>query len=255
MIAVDLNADLGEGCGHDAELLGLVTSASIACGFHAGDPQTMQATLLAAKAAGVAVGAHPSLADREHFGRREYPISPEDVFALVTYQIGAFAALARAVGLTPRHVKPHGALYNMAARDASLAAAIARAVAMADPALILFAPGNSALVQAATDAKLRVAAEVFADRHYLADGSLVPRGSPDALLHDPDEAAERLLKLLREGTIEAIDGTKIPLRADTVCIHGDAPEAVQFARALRTRLLEVGLALRPCLSLGDDRIF
>jgi 5-oxoprolinase (ATP-hydrolysing) subunit A len=242
-LCIDLNADLGEGCGSDLELLSLVTSASIACGFHAGDPATMQATLSAAKDAGVAVGAHPSLADRDHFGRRELPITPKEAFAIVSYQIGAFAALAQAVGLRPQHVKPHGALYNMAARDPILAEAVARAIASTDSSLLIFTPPASALAQAAQTLGLRVAREFFADRNYLSDGSLVPRNHPDALLHDPSAAAARVLRLLREGVVRTSDGTDLALQADTVCLHGDTPEAVEFARSLRAALLTAGIQL------------
>jgi UPF0271 protein len=244
-LSLDLNADLGEGAGQDDALLGLVTSASIACGFHAGSPAMMRASLLAAQAARVAVGAHPSFQDRENFGRREIAISADDIFALAAYQIGAFAALAASVGIRPQHVKPHGALYNMAARDESVADAIARAIAAIDKRLILFAPGASALSRAGEAQELRVACEVFADRNYLADGSLVPRSRPDALLHDPIEGAERVLRMLAHGTVRAVDGTEIAVRVDTVCIHGDTPAAVEFARNLRSELATAGVILSP----------
>jgi UPF0271 protein len=240
-LCIDLNADLGEGCGSDAELFPLVTSASIACGFHAGDPAMMQATLAAAKRAGVAVGAHPGFADRDHFGRRELPTTPEETFALVTYQIGAFAALAHAAGIRPQHVKPHGALYNMAARDPILADAVARAVAASDSSLFVFAPPGSALAKAAQTLGLRVAREFFADRNYLSDGSLLPRTHPDALLHDPSVSAARILRLLREGVVRTSDGADLALQADTVCIHGDTPDAVEFAKNLRATMLAAGV--------------
>jgi 5-oxoprolinase (ATP-hydrolysing) subunit A len=240
---IDLNADLGEGYGSDHELLSLVTSASIACGFHAGDPTTMKATLSAAKQSDVAVGAHPSLADRENFGRRELPVTPDETFALVAYQVGAFAALARSVGLRPQHVKPHGALYNMAARDPILADAVARAIAATDSSLIVFAPFASALAQAAQALSLCVAYEFFADRNYLSDGSLVPRTRPDAVLHDPSAAAYRVLRLLREGVVQTSEGTDLVLHVHTVCLHGDTPEAVEFAKSLRAALLAHGIQL------------
>jgi UPF0271 protein len=244
-LSVDLNADLGEGCGSDAELLSLITSANIACGFHAGDPTMMQATLAAAKNAGVSVGAHPSLADREHFGRRELPLTPEEAFALVACQIGAFATLARATGLPPRHVKLHGALYNMAARDRLLADAISRSIVATDPALVVFALPGSSLSNAAQKRGLRVAREFFADRNYLADGSLVPRSHPDALLHDPSVAAARVLRVLRGGVIRTIDGTDLGLQMDTICLHGDSREAVEFAKWLRAALVADGIRLAP----------
>jgi UPF0271 protein len=242
-LCIDLNADLGECCGSDRELLSLVTSASIACGFHAGDPATMMTTLSAAKQSGVAVGAHPGFADREHFGRRELPVTPEETFALVAYQMGAFAALANAAGLHPQHMKLHGALYNMAARDNALANAVARAVATTDPKLVVFAPSKSSLAQASTSLGLRVAHEFFADRNYLPDGSLIPRTDPDAILNDPSAAAARVIRLLREGVVRTSDGSDLALKADTVCLHGDTPEAVDFAKSLRTALLADGVQL------------
>src|SRR5438105_4929372 len=196
-LRIDLNADLGEGAAGERELLGLISSASIACGFHAGDPAMMSASVIAARDAGIVVGAHPSLADRENFGRKERSVAPNEIFELVAYQIGAFHGIARSLGMRPNHVKPHGALYNMAVRDAPLSDAIARAVFAVDPSLKLFAPNDSALAQAAATVGLRVTHEVFADRNYLPDGTLVHRSRPDALLHDPDEAAERVLRMLR----------------------------------------------------------
>lgn len=241
--SIDLNADLGEGSTSERKLLTLVSSANIACGFHAGDPNSMNASIRAAREAGVAVGAHPSLGDRENFGRRELPVTPNDVFALVVYQLGAFQAIATSLGVRPNHVKPHGALYNMAARDPALAEAVANALVAVDRSLILFAPRGSALAQAAETVELRVAREVFADRNYLPDGSLVPRTRPDALLHDADEAANRVLRMLREGLVRAVDGTDIAIEADTVCIHGDTPEAVDFAKKLRANLAAAGVAV------------
>jgi UPF0271 protein len=240
---VDLNADLGEGSPNEPALLRLVSSANIACGFHAGDPDTVAASIQAAREAGVAVGAHPSLADRNSFGRRELPVAPKEVCALVAYQVGAFRAVANSLGVKPNHVKPHGALYNMAARDLALAEALAHGILAADSSLFLFAPGGSALARAAEAVDLPVAREVFADRNYQADGSLVPRSQPHALLHDAEEAAGRVLRMLREGTVRAIDGSEIAIEADTICIHGDTPEAVEFARTLRAKLEAAGIAI------------
>ena len=240
---VDLNADLGEGAASESELLRLVSSANIACGFHAGDPASITRSIRAAHEAGVAVGAHPSLADRENFGRRELPVVSEEVFALVTYQVGAFRAIANSLGAEPRHVKPHGALYNMAARDPSLAGAVVRAIGAVDPSLLLFAPGGSALARAGEELGLRVAREVFADRNYLPDGSLVPRTRPDALLHDAAESGARVLRMLREGVVRAVDGNDIPIAADTICVHGDTPESVAFARQLRESLAAAGVTV------------
>ena len=243
-LVVDLNADLGEGAGHDEELLALVTSANIACGFHAGDANTMRQAIEIARDRNVAVGAHPSLFDRENFGRKELPVRPDEVFEGVVYQLGIFAAIAEAVGVRPNHVKPHGALYNMAVRDEALADAIARGIAKIDKKLILFAPQNTALSRGGEENGLQIAHEVFADRNYLNDGQLVPRTRPDALLHDPTEAAPRVIRMLREAKVRSVDGVDVDVRAETICLHGDNPEAVDFARALRSRLEKEGVAIR-----------
>ena len=240
---VDLNSDLGEGGEHDEEILELVTSANIACGFHAGDPASIFDSIRTAKEQSVAVGAHPSLADRENFGRAEVEITASDVFTLVTYQVGAFKALCAAAGTEMRHVKAHGALYNMAARNPALAHAIAHAVLAVDARLILFVPARSALEIAAVELELQTAREVFADRNYLPDGSLVPRSRPDALLHDPIEAAERVMRMLREGVVRAVDGSDVPIEVETICVHGDTPEAVGFVRELRRRLESEGVMI------------
>jgi UPF0271 protein len=242
---VDLNADLGEGAGHDDELLALVTSANIACGFHAGDADTMRRSIDAAHAHNVAVGPHPSLFDRENFGRKELPVKPDEVFDAVVYQLGIFQAIAEAAGVRPNHVKPHGALYNMAVRDEQLADAIARATANVDEKLIFFAPQNTALAHAGEKNGLQIAYEVFADRNYLSNGELVSRTRPDAVLHDPAEAAPRVLRMLREGKVRSVDGADVDVRAETICLHGDNPEAVDFAHALRSRLEKEGVTVRP----------
>ena len=233
---IDLNSDLGEGAGHDDEILGLVSSANIACGFHAGNPASIFNSIRAAKEKGVAVGAHPSLDDRKNFGRIERQISATEVYVLVAYQIGAFNALCTAAGVEMKHVKPHGALYNMAVRDRELSDAIAHGVFAVDRRAILFAPAGTELFRAAQELGLPTAAEVFADRNYNSDGSLVSRTRPEALLHDPAEAAERVLRMLKEGKIRAVDGSDISVRAETICLHGDTPGAVDFARTLRARL-------------------
>jgi UPF0271 protein len=240
-LSVDLNADLGEGAASERELLALVSSANIACGFHAGNPGTMMASIRAARDAGVAVGAHPSLDDRTNFGRKELVVSPNEVFPIVAYQIGAFHALATSLGVRPNHVKPHGALYNMAARDPALADAVARSLLAVDHSLILFAPGGSALARTGAALGLRVAREVFADRNYLPDGSLVPRAQPDALLHDPDEVAARVLRMLHEQVVRSVEGNDVPIQADTICVHGDTPDAVAFAQKLRANLAAAGI--------------
>jgi UPF0271 protein len=242
--AIDLNADLGEGAGSDEALLELVSSANIACGFHAGDADTIHRTICAARERSVAVGAHPSLFDRENFGRKEMAVTPAEVFDAVTYQLGVFQAIAEAANVRPAHVKPHGALYNMAAREQNVAEAVARAVATFDRNLVLFAPPQSRLAEWGNAQGLRVAREVFADRNYLADGSLVPRSRPDALLHDAALAAERVLRIVREGKVRSIEGADVALDADTICLHGDNPQAVQFARNLRTLLEKAGVTIR-----------
>ena len=240
---VDLNADLGEGAGHDAELFELISSASIATGFHAGDADTMHAAVLEAKAHGVAVGAHPSFFDRENFGRKELKVSNQEVFDAVAYQLGIFQAIATAAGMQPNHVKPHGALYNMAVRDEKLADAIARAIRTVDSRLILFAPDNTELARAGEAQGLPVAREVFADRNYLSDGWLVPRTRADALLTDPVEAAQRVFRMMREGKVRSVEGDDVNVRAETICVHGDTPGAVEFARELRSQLVSQGVRM------------
>ena len=233
---IDLNSDLGEGAGHDDEILDLVSSANIACGFHASDPASIFATIQSAMDRGVSLGAHPGFPDRENFGRNEMTLPTAELYATVAYQIGAFHALARAAGGKMNHVKAHGALYNMAARDRALAEPIANAVFALDPKVILFTPAESELDYVATELGLDTASEVFADRNYLADGSLVPRSQPNAFVHDPVEAADRIIRILTEGKVRAVDGTDVAITASTVCVHGDNPQAVEFVRKLRERL-------------------
>jgi len=236
---VDLNSDLGEGAGHDDEILSLVSSANIACGFHAGNPASIFNSIRAAKEKGVAVGAHPSLDDRKDFGRAEMQVSAAEVYALVAYQVGAFNALCTAAGVEMHHVKPHGALYNMAVRDRELSDAIAHGMLAINTRAILFAPAGTELFRAAHELGLATAAEVFADRN----GSLVSRTKPAALLHDPAEAADRVLRMLKEGKIRTVDGIDISVRAETICLHGDTPGAVEFARTLRARLKGEGIII------------
>ena len=242
-LSVDLNADLGEGSGHDAELFQLISSANIATGFHAGDSDTMHAAISAAMQHGVAVGAHPSFFDRENFGRKELKVPNEEVFDAVAYQLGIFQAIASALGVRPNHVKPHGALYNMAVRDEKLADAIARGIESVDPKLILFAPDKTELARAGETHGVQIAREIFADRNYLNDGCLVPRTRPDALLRDPKEAAERVLRMLREGKVRSVEGRDVDVRGETICVHGDTPGAVEFARELRTQLEREGVGI------------
>ncbi len=245
---IDLNCDMGEGfgawrMGQDEALLDQVTSANIACGFHAGDAVTMLRTVRLALGKGVALGAHPSLPDLQGFGRREMQIAPDEVYAMVLYQVGALAACARACGGRLHHVKAHGALYNMAARDTVLADALARAVRDFDPQLVLYGLAGSAMLDAGRAAGLAVASEVFADRSYQADGSLTPRHQSGALIDDVDHAVRQVLGMLREARVRATDGSWVSVKAQTVCIHGDAPGAVAFARTLRRALTEAEITL------------
>jgi 5-oxoprolinase (ATP-hydrolysing) subunit A len=240
---VDLNSDLGEGAGHDDEILSLVSSANIACGFHAGNPAGIFNSIRVAKEKGVALGAHPSLDDRKNFGRVEMEVSATEVYTLVAYQVGAFQALCTAAGVRMNHVKPHGALYNMAVRNRELSDAIVHGILAVDSNAILFAPAGSEMFRAAEELRLQTASEVFADRNYNSDGTLVSRTEPNALLHDPDEAAERVVRMLKEGKIRAVDGSDISVKAETICLHGDKPDAVAFAQALRARLEREGVVI------------
>jgi UPF0271 protein len=242
MAHIDLNCDLGEGAGQDAELMRWVTSANIACGAHAGDAATMRATVRLAHRHGVAVGAHPGYADRVNFGRLEQRLAPEEVYRLVLVQTQTLQRIAAEEGVPVRHLKPHGALYNQAAHDTRLAAAIVQAVNSADPDLILFGPAGSALVQAGEAAGLAVAYEVFADRTYENDGSLTPRSRPGAVIEDAGAAVAQALRLVTAGRVRARDGREIELRADTLCLHGDGAHAVAFARGVDQALASAGVA-------------
>jgi len=247
---IDLNCDMGESfgawtMGTDTEVLASVSSANIACGYHAGDPAVMRRTVRAARDAGVAVGAHPGLPDLLGFGRREMRVQPADVEDMVLYQVGALAALAAAEGVRLRHVKAHGALYNMAARDVSLASAIARSVAAFDRDLLLFGLAGSVLLEAGRDAGLRVASEGFADRAYEPDGSLTPRSRPGAVIDDPGRVVERAVRMVTQGRVTATDGSEVALQVDTLCTHGDTPGAQALVRRLRAGLESQGVAVRP----------
>lgn len=239
MPCIDLNCDLGEGAGHDAELMPLVTSANIACGAHAGDEATMRATVALAQRHGVAIGAHPGFADRANFGRRELALPPREIVDLVRMQIEALRAIAPV-----RHVKPHGALYNLAARDETVAGAVVEAVRAVDPELVLVGLAGSVLLRAGRAGGLRVASEVFADRTYQPDGSLTPRTRPDALIADGDTAVSQVVRMVRESRVRAIGGTDVAVQADTVCLHGDSPHAIVFAQRLKTELRRAGIELR-----------
>jgi UPF0271 protein len=251
MDSIDLNCDMGESfgvyeLGDDAAMLRIVTTANVACGFHAGDPLVMHATMALARENGVAVGAHPSYLDLWGFGRRPMVGEPpDDVGKAVVYQVGAAQAVARSVGHRVTHVKTHGALGNQAAADAGLADGIARAVRAVDPELLIIVMPGSEMERAAGQAGLQVAREVYADRTYDDDGSLTSRRTPGSVLHDAGAAAERVLRLVEDGAITSVNGRRIPVRIDTVCVHGDTPDAVAMASCVRERLERAGLAIRP----------
>lgn len=243
MRTIDFNCDLGEDCGDDAAILPYISSASIACGFHAGSPETMQRTVALCLRQGVAIGAHPSHADREHFGRVAHPLAPEAAYALTLYQVTALDGFVRAAGGRLHHVKPHGALYNQAARDAALADALARAVRDHDPGLVLYGLSGSALTAAGERLGLRVAHEAFAERRYEADGTLTPRTHPDASIHDLAGATAQVETMLRTGAVVARTGEPVPLRADSLCLHGDRADAAAFARGLRQAIEAAGFKI------------
>jgi UPF0271 protein len=245
---IDLNADLGESygqwrVGHDPELLQLVSSANIACGFHAGDPLVLRETLALAATNGVTVGAHPGYPDLLGFGRRDIDATPAEVESWVLYQIGALRALATAAHTEVKYVKPHGALYNKAARHAATADAIARAVHLAGADLVLLGLPNTELVAAAARANVRSAREAFPDRSYEPDGTLTPRSRPDALVSDPEECADRAARMVLDGLVRARDGTMVEIEPDSLCVHGDGPEAVPVLRAIRGRLEQSGVTI------------
>jgi UPF0271 protein len=246
---LDLNCDMGESfgpwkMGDDEAILAYVTSANVACGFHAGDARTMHRTARLAHARGVAVGAHPSLPDLQGFGRREMKVTPDEAHDLVLYQVGALAGICRAAGTRLHHVKAHGALYNMAARDAGLAQAIAHAVHDFDAQLVLYGLAGSQLIQAARTVGLHAASEVFADRTYQPDGSLTPRSRPDAMIDDAQRAVAQVERMVRHGEVVATDGTVVRIEADTLCIHGDEPGAATFARVIRRALEDWGVEVK-----------
>lgn len=249
MFAIDLNSDLGESfgpweMGMDAEIMESVCSVNVACGFHAGDAGVMVRTVKAAKAAGVAVGAHPGHPDLQGFGRRVMACTPDEVYAYTLYQIGALQAVCAAQGVRLEHVKAHGALYNQAAKDLALAKAIAQATKDAGGDLILLGLANSLFEQAAAEVGVLYAAEAFADRGYMDDGSLVPRSGRGAFIHDLKEAGERMVRLVKEGVVRSAEGKDIHLNAHSICLHGDNPKAVEMARHIRTALKENGVAVK-----------
>jgi 5-oxoprolinase (ATP-hydrolysing) subunit A len=239
---VDLNCDMGESfgayrMGTDEDILEYVTSANIACGFHAGDPATMRKMVTLALEKGIAIGAHPGLPDLVGFGRRNMEISPQEAFDMTVYQIGALYGFVKAEGGKMQHVKPHGALYNMAAKSRELSDAIAQAVYKVDSDLILFGLSGSELVKAGQAIGLRTASEVFADRTYQQDGSLTPRRQPDALITDDKSAIDQVIRMVKEGNVLSQQGVEVSIQAETVCIHGDGPHALSFARQIRELLI------------------
>ncbi|MED4970048.1 5-oxoprolinase subunit PxpA [Parageobacillus toebii] len=243
---VDLNCDFGESfgiyrLGEEKEILQYVTSVNVACGFHAGDPIVMRKTVQMALEQKVAIGAHPGFPDLLGFGRRNIAVTPEEVYAYVVYQIGALAAFVKAEGGKMSHVKPHGALYNMAAKDAALAEAIAKAVYDVDPTLILYGLAGSELIRAGKKIGLRTASEVFADRTYQQDGSLTPRSDPRALIVDEQEAVQQVLTMVKEKRVRSLQGIDVPIEAETICIHGDGKKAVLFAKRLYEALQKEGV--------------
>lgn len=252
--AINLNADMGEGfgryeLGHDLALMTVVTSVNLACGYHAGDPSIMHRLVVAAKAHGVSVGAHPGFADVQGFGRRAIQMDPAALEHMIAYQIGALQGMARYAGLAVTHVKAHGALYNMAARDDAYAMAIGRAIRTLDPAMIFVVPPLSAMERAARALGLRLAREGFPDRAYRDDGQLVDRSTEGAVISDPDVAARRAVGMARDGTVTTAGGQTLPLAVDTLCIHGDTPHALEIARAVRAALEDAGHPLVPLTAL------
>ena len=248
-MSVDLNCDIGESFGayqfgNDQAVMDFVSSVNIACGFHAGDPAVMRKTVQLALEKKLAIGAHPGLPDLAGFGRREMAISPDDAFNMVVYQLGALSAFVQAEGGSMHHVKPHGALYNMAAANMELAEAIAEAVYRVNPNLIVYGLSGSQLVKAAQKLRLKAASEVFADRTYQQDGSLRSRKLPGAVISSPEKAAEQLLLMVKKGKVVSVEGVEIAVQADTVCLHGDNPHAVEFARHLYRLLKNEGISLQ-----------
>ena len=250
MHSIDLNSDLGESfgawrMGDDAAMLDIVTSANVACGFHAGDPAGILQTLKAAAEKNVTIGAHVSYPDKVGFGRRNMDVASDELTADVIYQIGALQALAKAAGTSVRYVKPHGALYNTIAYDRRQAMAVIEAIRAIDPALVLVALAGSPLIELARSEGLQCVAEAFADRAYTPEGTLVSRREPGAVLHDPVLVAQRMLRLVQSGSIEAIDGSLVRIEADSICVHGDSPAAVEMARELRRVLEHANTSLQP----------
>ena len=247
---VDLNSDIGESFGRytlgmDSQIIPLISSCNIACGYHAGDPDVMNKTVKLAKEAGIAIGAHPGYPDLMGFGRRNLVVSPQEAADYITYQLGALYGFAKSNGMKIQHVKPHGAFYNMAGKDYNLALAIAKAIQAFDPEIICLALAGSESVKAAKDIGLPVAQEVFADRAYMPDGSLVPRSRPDAMITDENEAIERVVRMVKEHRVTAVNGEDIEIIPDSICVHGDNAKALAFVSNIRTRLEAEGVTIAP----------
>lgn len=245
---LDLNCDLGEGAGQDASLMPLISSANIACGGHAGDEATMRATVALAKGCWVSVGAHPGYEDRANFGRKEMELEPKEIFELVKRQVAALKRITDEAGVALTHVKPHGALYNRSARDAVTAQAIAEAVRVTSRELVLYGLAGSESLRAGQAAGLHVASEVFADRVYRSDGSLVPRSQMGAVHTTEESMIAQVVEMVERGRVQAQDGALVMVRADTLCLHGDGPHAVSFAKTIRRVLIETGVQVRPCVA-------
>lgn len=254
---IDLNADIGESfgnytCGMDEEVITYISSANIACGFHAADPMVMDRTVCLAKKHNVCVGAHPGFPDLAGFGRRKMAVSPKELKAMIQYQIGALSGFCKAHDMKLSHVKPHGAMYNMAAGDKSLAIAIAEGIKEIDPGLILLGLSGSLLVDAAQEVGIMGANEVFADRAYNDDGSLVDRSQKGSVITDDNEAIARVVEMVRLGTVKTITGKRIPIKADSICLHGDGIRAVEFAKKISAALIEEGLEIAPIESVMQE---
>ncbi len=256
MYRVDLNCDLGESfgayvMGMDDKVIPHITSANVACGYHASDPVVMEKTIALCRANSVAVGAHPGFPDLMGFGRRDMRLSPAEAKAYMLYQIGALEAFCRAAGVKLCHVKPHGALYNMAAKDSALAKAICQAIREFDSTLVLLALAGSEMIRAAQEMGLPYAQEVFADRGYEEDGSLVARSKPGAMITDEEEAIARVVRMVTEGKVRAVTGKDVPVKADSICIHGDGEHALQFAQKIREALISSNVQLVPLQQLSE----
>lgn len=243
-LRVDLNCDLGEGCGNDAELMKYISSANIACGGHAGDSDTMRRTVELALKNNVAIGAHPGYADRENFGRRSQELNSDEIIDLITNQIPALQSICDEFDVKLTHVKPHGALYNQSARDAKIAAAVAEAVMSVDQQLILFGLASSLSITEAQRVGLRTASEVFADRTYQNDGSLTPRTEPDALITNTQTSVEQVLDMVKYGRVRSLDAIMVAIKPETICIHGDSSNAVEFAKSIKRALIENDIEIR-----------